>query len=72
MYEQKFNLFEEKRLAAKKKSNVKVDIKTMTEREKRHLEKLRKKISYAMELPPVQRDLKILRNAFKMLLKDLF
>ena len=34
--------------------------------------KLEEKIEKAMLLPPVSRDLKILRNAFKALMKDLF
>lgn len=38
----------------------------------RPISKLEEKIAKAMTMPPVQRDLKILRNAFKALLKDLF
>ena len=34
--------------------------------------RLEKKIETAMKMPPVQRDLKILRNAIKQLFKDLF
>lgn len=34
--------------------------------------KLEKKIAHAMRKPPIQRDLKLLRNAFKWLIKDIF
>ena len=34
--------------------------------------KLEEKIEIAMTLPPIQRDLKILRNAFKWLMSDIF
>lgn len=42
------------------------------ERMLRHRNLLKKKVDSAFLLSPIQRDLKILRNSFKMLFKDLF
>lgn len=67
-YARKLEAFED----SLKGKQVVLDQPSLTVREKRHLKKLRKKIDVAMDLPPVQRDLKIIRNALKTLLKDLF
>jgi len=69
-YVRKLILYEE---LLKRNKNVKdTDLLVLTTKEERRLYKLSEKIANAMNLPPVQRDIKILRNAFKTLLKDLF
>ena len=71
-YKHKLETFEEAMKSKDKRDSWDMGPFGMTPKERRRTTKLRNKIANAMVLPPVQRDIKILRNALKTLLRDLF